>query len=254
MKSLSIRSTNPTFSYSALAIALLGLSAVASPAKADTFPLSPTIATEGGFGNTFSTSGSSVTMSITNDTNYAKLTWGDDSSVSTPGYPAGLTLGNFGGATANVTDLSGGQPYYELAFTDSSDSLGQAAATDQILLIEFQGSTVSGSTMGLSTTGTEFNLYDNTSGAYLEGGQAVTNTIAGWLALFPSLDDESLQELRLAIGLAGGPGAGESATVNSFDVTGPSAVPEPTSLALLFTIVGATAWGARRRRTESLRG
>ena len=67
--------------------------------------------------------------------------------------------------------------------------------------------------MGLSTTGTEFNLYDNTTGAYLEGGQAVTNTIAGWLALFPSLDDESLQEIRLAIGLAsGGTGTGESAT------------------------------------------
>ena len=120
MKSLPIRSANQTFSYSAIAIALLGLSAVASPAKADIYPLSPTIATEGGFGNTFSTSGSSVTMSITDDTSYAKLTWGDDSSVSTPGFPAGLTLGNLGGATADVTGISGGQPYYELAFTDST--------------------------------------------------------------------------------------------------------------------------------------
>ena len=67
-------------------------------------------------------------MGITNAQNYAKLTF--DTTIA--GYPAGLTLGGLTGLTANVgLDPAGDQPYYELAFTDSSNSLGQGAASDQ---------------------------------------------------------------------------------------------------------------------------
>jgi hypothetical protein len=191
-------------------------------------------------------------MSITNALNYAKLTWGvyPTDSVNTVGYPA-LTLGAFLGASANVTGLTGGNPFYELAFTDASDTLGQTLATDQILMIEFQGSTVSGSTMGLDPNATEFSLYDNTSGVYLKAGQADVNTVAGWLAFDPALTTESLQEIRIGQGLAGGSGPAQSATVNSFDITTASA-PEPSSVILLVTMLLAVAFVTRKRIVRDL--
>src|SRR5208283_3158626 len=84
---------------------------------------------------------SAVTMYIPNaTTGYARLAW--DSTVA--GYPAGLTLGNLAGANADVAFTGDDQPFYMLAFTDSTDSLGQTDATDQILMIEFQSSSLTG--------------------------------------------------------------------------------------------------------------
>jgi len=63
------------------------------------------------------------------------------SGASTQPLPSGLTLGNMPDATASVTfdaDQSGVSPYFLLSFADPSDSLGQGAAGDQILMIEFQ--------------------------------------------------------------------------------------------------------------------
>ena len=79
---------------------------------------------------------------------------------------------------------------------------------------------------------TEFNLYDNTLGTYLESGQADVNTLAGWIALDPSLSSDALQQIDIGLGLAGGPSAPESLTVYSADV---SETPEPSSLLLLGT-------------------
>jgi hypothetical protein len=178
-------------------------------------------------------------MDVTTETDYARLMW--DSSVTN--YPAGLTLGNLVGLSASVPAFSGqpgDQPYYMLAFTDLSDSLGQTANTDQILMLEFQTTTLSGTTMAFDPNATQVNLYDNTSGFYLEGGQPDTETLAGWLATFPLLGAESLQQVRLGIGLAGGGTDPESITVNSLAITTPSSVPEPrgTSLLLVTALLG----------------
>jgi hypothetical protein len=246
-----------TPAFCGAAIALLGLFTVASPARADVFPLCPSAGTTGGDGTgTFTyvpgpldgTCGanSAVEMSIPNAVNYAKLTF----SSTTAGYPAGLTLGGLSGLSAGVTlDAASDQPYYELAFTDLSDSLGQTAATDQILLIEFQTPTVSGGDLDLNPTSTLFNLYDNTSGMYLQGGQADAKTLATWLADFSSLSSEDVQQIRIGLGLAGGSGPAESVTVNSLDIT--TAVPEPTSILLLFTVAGATLLSARRKQSRA---
>jgi hypothetical protein len=249
MKSLHSRFVYGMLPSSAIAIALLGL--FANPARADVYSICPSIATTGGDGTgSFTSNGCSETMTIPGATNYAKLTW----AGTTPGYPASLTLGNLSNISADVTGLSGGNPFYELAFTDPTDGLGQGNAGDQILMIEFQNSTVSGTTMGLDPNATEFNLYDNSTGTYLNGahGQQDVNTVAGWLAIDPFLSGDSIQEIRIGIGLAGGNGPGESATVNSFAIT--TAVPEPTSLLLLFTILGATVWGIQRKHLRNRRG
>jgi len=208
-----------------------------SPAQADTFVLCPNAAAQGGFGNSFtdvpgpldSTCGanSAVTMGVSIPTNYAKLTF----SPATAGYPPGLTLGNLAGMSA---DVSGDQPYYELAFTDSTDALGQTLSTDQILMIEFQPSTVSGGILGLDPNVTQFNLYDNTQGSYLEGGQGDTNSLDGWLGADPFLAGDALQEVRIGLGLAGGGSNPLSVTVNSLDIT-ENTTPEPGTLLLLGT-------------------
>jgi len=258
MKSRNFRFSSARYMTpsSVAAVALLGLAGMGSPARADS--LCPTTATEGGFGNSFSTSAESgacptaVTMNITNAQNYAKLEWAPGAG----GYSAGFTLGNLTGLSAQVgLDANSDQPYYILEFIDPSDSLGQANATDQIIMIEFQNSTVSGGAMDLDPNATLFNLYDNTgSGYYLEGGQHDTNTLAGWLSSDPSLAGDSLGGVWLAIGLAGGSGPAESVTVDSLDMEGgPASVPEPTSLLLLLTVVGATGLGVRHRQLRNHR-
>jgi hypothetical protein len=258
MKSLTFRFLMQS---SAATLALLGLVGIASPARADT--LCPSAATPGGFGGTATdvpgpldgTCGpnSAVQLQIPEETDYGKLQFNSGMA----GYPAGLTLGNLASLNADVLfspGQAGDQPYYLLDFTDSSDTLGQANATDQILLIEFQSSTLSGDSLAVDPNSTLFNLYDNTNGNYLEGGQSDTNTLAGWLSFDPSLAGESLNGVWLGIGLAGGGSNSESLTINSLDIEGgPAAVPEPTSLLLLLTVLGATGLSIHRKQARNRR-
>ena len=132
-----------------------------------------------------------------------------------------------------------------LTFTDSSDSLGQASASDQILMIQFQPATLTdaGTTLAASKYSTLFNLFDNTTNTYLGGGQHVTKTLADWLTALPVLDHEQLQEVRIGLGLTGGETGAESLTVNSLDLS----TPEPASLTLLGAGVIALGFSRRRR-------
>lgn len=263
MKLLTFRFFKQALPSSAAAVALLGLVGITSPARADNYVLCPNLA------NAYVTSGtitnvagpldgtcgtnSAVNMSIPAETQYARLRF--DSGVA--GYPAGLTLGNLAGLGADVRfspGQLGDQPYYMLVFTDLTHGLGQTFATDQILMLEFQTTTLSGNSMAFDPNTTLVNLFDNISGSYLMGGQADTHTLAGMLALHPFLASESLEQVRTAIGLGGGGTHAESLTVNRLDITtAPSAVPEPTSLLLLLTVVGATGWGMHRRQSRNRR-
>jgi hypothetical protein len=265
MKLLKFRFLKQVLPSSAVAVALLGLVAITSPARADSYVLCPNAA------NAYVTSGtitnvpgpldascgapSAVKIDIPTETNYGRLRF--DSGV--PGYPATLTLGNLAGLSANVpafTGQPGDQPYFMLVFTDLTGGLGQTAAGDQILMLEFQTTgNLSGNTMAVDPNATLFNLYDNDTSTYLQGGQADARTLAAWLTADSFLASESLQQVRTAIGLAGGGSSPESLTVNSLTITtAPSAVPEPTSLLLLLTVVGATGWGIRRKQARNPRG
>ena len=175
MRSLKVRFLKHVFPSSAAVVALLGLVGITSPAKADV-TLCPSSATPGGFGGTATSvagplngtcgANSAVRLDIPAEADYGKLMF----NSSMTGYPAGLTLGTLVGLSANVdfTGQAGDEPYYLLAFTDTSNSLGQTNAADQILMIEFHSSpTLSGNTLAVDPNATHFNLYDNDAGVYL---------------------------------------------------------------------------------------
>lgn len=236
--------------YSAAALAVLALAGTGR-AKADI--LCPNQALQGGFGGTYTSfngtndatcgAGSGVTLSLTNDTNYAKLMWntvGSPSGDSTQALPNGITLGNLLGAQAQVTfnaDDSSVSPYFVLAFTDLSGSLGQDNAADQILMIEFADLGLSGagqSTMTLDGN-TVFNFYDNTTGEYLLGGQQDKASLTTWLSTNAALSNNAINGIWIAEGLAGGCNGPCSATlsVDSAQVSY-AATPEPGTIALFF--------------------
>ena len=239
-----------------IALALVGGLAASSMATANT--LCPNQATVGGIPGGYSTStvsgpldgtcgtNSAVKIDIADSTSYGKLQF--QSGIT--GFPTGLTLGGLSGisASANVLFTSNGtdQPYFLLPFVDSSDSLGQGSATDQILLIEFQANTLSGNTLGLNPSTTLFNLYDNTTGVFLQGGQADTETLDGWLSTFAILGTDQLQGIWIGEGLTGGDTGADSLTVNSLTVT-----PLPAALPLFATGLGALGLLGRRRKRKA---
>jgi hypothetical protein len=241
-----------------VAVALLGLTVMICPAMADVTTLCPNNASQGSAGSsgTFSDlpgpldttcgTNSAVTMSITKDQDYTRLGWGAGTAPS--GYPA-VSLSGLEGAVADVVYSGDDEPYYMLVFQAPSVSLGQTNTTDQILMLEFQPSTLTNSntTLALDPSTTLFNLYDNTTSVYLGGGQQSTNTLDGWLAADPGLANVQLEQIRIGLGLASGPGTGTSVTVNSLQVT----TPEPSSLAVLLMLLGATALGICWKRPRS---
>jgi hypothetical protein len=171
-------------------------------------------------------------MSIPNADQYAKLTWSSSSS----GYPTDLTLGDLGGITASVLPSESGQPYYELEFHATNLLLRQQNPSDELLLIEFQQTTLTGDSLVLDPNSTVFDLYDNDASCYLfstpncANGQGTAQSLNAWLAEVPGLSSEPIGQIRIAMGLANGSGPGEGLTVYSADVTKTAtSVPEPAS-------------------------
>jgi len=255
---------SPTFRFfkqilsSTAAVALLGLVVIASPARADVnYLLCPNAAWTGsdGTGVFTNVSGpldatcgslSAVTMSLRQEGGSAGIAWIGSLPGFSPtlGYPVDLTFGTLAGVTADVTGSQGMQPYYMLGLTDPATDFLGATAGDQILMIENQSQTLSGDTLALDPNTTLFDLFDNDTNVYLAGGQSDTHTLAGWLAIYPSLADVSLQFVEIGIGSAVPSDLGPLAsdTVNSLDIT---AVPEPTALLLLLVLLGTVGLGIR---------
>jgi hypothetical protein len=234
--------------YSTAALAMLMLAGMGQ-AKADI--LCPNQALQGGFGGTFSTQAgdndyfcgpnSGVTLSLSDDTNYAKLMWNTASApqgVSPQPLPSGITLGTLPTVKANVNftaDTSDVSPYFVLAFTDPTNILGSHDANDQIIMLEFDSLGLNGpGTMTLDSNSV-FNFYDNTTGVYLLGGQQDKASLATWLSTYSGLSSAAVQGIWIAEGLGGAcapGGCSEHLTVTSAELI--SASPEPGTLALLF--------------------
>ena len=188
-----------------------------------------------------------VQMYISTDTDYARLEW----------TGTGLTLGSIGVTNAVVTFTAGSggdQPYYMITFQSSTD-LGQAetpggSINDQLVLLEFQTTTVTGGTMTLDPGSTLFNLYDNTTGYYLEGGQADARTLDSWLETISGLSGDVITGFRIGEGLAGAGCTGdcsETLTIYSVDVGSSSDTPEPGTLVMLGLGLAGCALAGKRR-------
>jgi hypothetical protein len=116
-------------------------------------------------------------------------------------------------------------------------------------MIEFQSNTLSGNTIALDPNATLFNLYDNTTGTYLQGGQSVTKTLDGWLTTFAALSPLQLDGIWIGEGLTGGNTGPDSLTVNSLTVDTLTTTPIPAALPLFASGLGALGVvGWRRKR------
>ena len=183
-----------------------------------------------------------LTIATTDDDN-ALAKW----HTSAPGYPAGLTLGQLEGLNAPViTNGTGGsEPYYDIAFYATNNSLGAGTSGDLITLLENETTTVSAGNLGMSANSTLFDVYDWSTGLYLLGGQTDTNTLSYWTSNYTSLSTDAIYALDIGIGSAtcsGAPCTGSpvSMTVNYLDVT----VPEGGSESLYLLVAGMACLGA----------
>ena len=218
----------------AVALFMLGLGATAAHADVLLCPLTANQNTMvGGVYTPVAGNGScgagdtAIQMYIPTNTDYARLEW----------TGTGLTLGNIGVANATValTSGAGDQPYYMMTFQDPGDVL-RATAGDQMLMLEFQPSTVSGTSMVLDPSTTLFNVYDNDAGTYFLGGQSNAHPLNYWLGLYPALSGDAVTGFRIGEGNAGGCSTGdcsETVTVYSVDVGTNTATPEPRSLPVI---------------------
>ena len=120
----------------------------------------------------------------------------------------------------------------------SALDLGQAGTpggniNDQILMLEFQPTTVAGGNMALNPGSTLFNLFDNATGFYLQGGQADARTLDSWFGSFSGMSADAITGLRIGEGLAGGCSANCSETLTVYSVDAGGATPEPATTVLL---------------------
>jgi len=233
----------------ALPAIVLAAMVAALPAKADLL-LCPNAANQGGFGgDTFTAlpgsqdatcgANSAVKMDIPTNTDYARLAW----------TGTGLTLGTLGLTNATVTLVApaGDQPYYMMTFQDTGDVLG-APSGDQMLMLEFQSSTVSGNNMALDPSTTLFNIYDNTAGTYFLGGQSNAHPLDYWLTTYSALSTDTIDGFRIGEGLAAGcslASCSESLTIDHVDVG--STVPEPATWSfMVLGLLGLAVAGRRK--------
>jgi hypothetical protein len=204
---------------------------------------------------------SAVQLYIGNDTSgYARLAW---TNQGTGGVPAGLTLGDLTGLDASVifsADVAVDQPFYEITVQDATDPLGLTSSSDQLMFLEFQPTNLVGTNMAASAGTTLFNMYDNTSGVYLNGphGQQDAQTLDYWFTQYPDLSGEAITSLRVGIGMDGGCNSepcSETAIINSLVVNPAVSTPEGGSQILYLLLAGLACFAAMflSRRLRSAR-
>jgi hypothetical protein len=201
--------------------------------------------------------GTAVTIAVGNDTDNELVKW----HTSAPNFPAGLDLGNLNSLNASVlftADVSGDQPYYDLAFFATDNSLGAGTSGDVITLLENQTGNLSGGNLAMNANTTLFDAYDYSTGTYLLGGQSDTFTLAGLLGSDPSLSSDALYALDIGIGEDGGcsntKACSESLTINSLSINAPAPTPEPNTVIMVGTglLLMGSAFFVKQRRQLSL--
>jgi hypothetical protein len=182
-------------------------------------------------------------MSIPTNSDYARLEW----------TGTGLTLGTVGltNAVVALTSSAGDEPYYMMTFQDPADILGETNPGDQILMLQFQATpTVAGSSMPLDPNATLFNMYDNTSNVYLQGGQSNARTLDYWLSLYPTLSGDAVTGFRIGEGLAGGCGGTCSESLTIYSVSVGSPTPEPATFVLIGSALLGLGISARKLKAH----
>jgi len=213
--------------FSSALLALATALAISPAALASS--LCPNIADSQSDGTISTASGpcGAVTLAIANDsTDGAVLYWGPSSYGAT-----GITVGNIASFNTSLTFTAGSfdEPYYQLYFIDPNGVFGEAIG-DGIFMLEFQSGNLSGNNMPLDPNAALLNIFDANTGTYLLGGQADTETLAQWNALYPDLSDD---RMWVGVGMGYG-GSGDPATMTIYSADY-SVTPEPSCLLLLGT-------------------